>query len=126
MIKSPEQKRKEKRAFRMLVLITQIGICMMVPIFFCVFLGQWISEKTGQPLFFLLLLVIGAMAGFRSSWQIISRFTGPLKPMPHQDSSQYTEVPDSSYPEDESSLEGEREQSFAEDDEGKDLYEVDR
>lgn len=126
MFKSPEQKKKEKRAFRMLVLITQIGICMMVPIFFCVFLGRWISERTGQPLFFLLLLVIGAMAGFRSSWQIISRFTGPLKSAPHQDSSPYKREPDGFYLKDGSSLEGERDQSFAEDDEGKDMYEVDR
>lgn len=76
MIKSPERRKKERRAFRMVVLVTQIGICMMVPIFFCVFLGRLISEKTGQPLLFLLMLLIGILAGFRSSWQIISRFTG--------------------------------------------------
>lgn len=101
MFKSPEQKKKEKRALRMLVLITQIGICMMVPVFFCVFLGRWISERTGQPLFFLLLVVIGAMAGFRSSWQIISRFTGPLK------STQEGCLSPSSAEEDEDSWDGE-------------------
>lgn len=76
MIKPPERRKKERRAFRMIVLVTQIGICMMVPIFFCVFLGRLISEKTGQPLWFLLMLLTGCLAGFRSSWQIISRFTG--------------------------------------------------
>lgn len=76
MIKSPEKKAGERRALRMVVLITQIGISMMVPIFFCVFLGQWLSERLLWPLIFPLLLVVGVLAGFRSSWQIISRFTG--------------------------------------------------
>ena len=38
-MKSEEKKRKERKALSMLVLITQIGICMLVPIFLCVFLG---------------------------------------------------------------------------------------
>ena len=37
-MKSEEKKRKERKALSMLVLITQIGICMLVPIFLCVFL----------------------------------------------------------------------------------------
>lgn len=76
MIKSPERKKKERHALRMLLLVSQIGITMMVPVFFCVFVGRFISDKTGHPILFLLFLLIGVLAGFRSSWQIISRFTG--------------------------------------------------
>ena len=76
MRRSPEKKAKERKALRMIVLVTQIGICMMVPIFFCVFLGQLFSNRLGQPLVFPLILLIGIMAGFRSSYQVICRFTG--------------------------------------------------
>lgn len=76
MIKSPEQKKKERSAIRMILLVSQIGITMMVPVFFCVFIGRIVSDKTGHPILFLLFLFIGILAGFRSSWQIISRFTG--------------------------------------------------
>lgn len=77
MIRSPEKKAKERKALRMAVMISQLGICMMVPVFFCVFLGRWCSEKLGHPLIFLIFLLIGIMAGFRSCWQMIVRFTGP-------------------------------------------------
>ena len=80
MIRTQKQKREERRALRMIVLVTQIGICMLVPVFFCVFLGRWISEKTGSPLLFPLMLLIGILAGFRSCWQVISRFTRYVPP----------------------------------------------
>ncbi len=76
MIKSREQRREERKSLRMIVLVTQIGLCMMVPIFLCTWLGRWLSEKTGHPLLFLLILLLGILAGFRTSWQMISRFTG--------------------------------------------------
>ena len=80
MIKTPEQKRKDRKALRILVLISQLGICMLVPVFICVFLGQWISQITGQILLFPLMLLIGVLAGFRSAWYMISRFTGLVPP----------------------------------------------
>ena len=80
MIRTPEQKKKNRRALRFLVLISQLGICMLVPLFICVFLGQWISERTGQLILFPLMLLIGILAGFRSVWYMISRFTGLLPP----------------------------------------------
>lgn len=76
MIRSAERKAKDRKALRMIVLVTQIGICMMVPVFLCVFAGQWASRKLDNMLIFPLFLLIGILAGFRSSWQMISRFTG--------------------------------------------------
>ena len=58
----------------MLVLISQIGITMMVPIFFCAWMGYYVSRKTGMELLFLLFLILGILAGFRSCYQIICRF----------------------------------------------------
>ena len=76
MIKAPEKKAQERKALRMLLLISQVGICMMVPVFFCLFVGRWVAERTGHPLVFLLFLLTGVLAGFRSCWQVIARFTG--------------------------------------------------
>ena len=64
----------EKHPLRLLVLITQLGITMMVPIFFCAWLGSLVSRKTGVELLFVLFLVMGALAGFRSCYHIIRRF----------------------------------------------------
>ena len=72
------RKQGEKHPLRLLVLITQLGITMMVPIFFCAWLGSLASRKTGIDLLFVLFLVIGIMAGFRSCYHIIRRFV-PLK-----------------------------------------------
>ena len=73
-MKSEEKKRKERKALSMLVLITQIGIYMLVPIFLCVFLGQHISRITGVDILFPGFLLLGILAGFRSSYTMIQRF----------------------------------------------------
>lgn len=75
MKKSASKKEKERRALRMIVLVTQIGICMLVPVFFCVFIGQYISETMDMPLLFPFCLLLGILAGFRSCYQMIRRFT---------------------------------------------------
>lgn len=68
------KRKKEKNPLRMLVLISQIGITMMVPIFFCAWIGYYISRKTGIDILFLIFIVLGILAGFRSCYQIICRF----------------------------------------------------
>lgn len=73
-MKSEEKKRKERKALSMLVLISQIGICMLVPIFLCVFLGQYISRIAGVDILFPVFLLLGILAGFRSSYTMIQRF----------------------------------------------------
>lgn len=68
------KKKKERRALRMLVLITQLGICMLVPVFICVFAGQYLSQRLGITLIFPLFLLLGILAGFKSVYQTIKRF----------------------------------------------------
>ena len=70
------KKARERRALRMVVLVTQIGNCMLVPIFYCVFIGRWLSMTLNRPLLFPLVLLVGILAGFRSCWQVIARFSG--------------------------------------------------
>lgn len=68
------RKQKNHNALRMLVLISQLGICMLTPTFFCVFVGQYLSHKLDQELIFLFLVLLGMMAGFRSCYTVITRF----------------------------------------------------
>ena len=69
------RKEGDKFPLRMLLLISQIGITMMVPIFFCGWLGSLVARKTGIDILILVFSVIGIMAGFRSCYHIIRRFT---------------------------------------------------
>lgn len=55
-----------KNVYRSLVMITQFGLNMLVPIFACVFLGMLIDKKLGTSFFSILLFFIGALAGFRN------------------------------------------------------------
>ncbi|MCI5504758.1 MAG: AtpZ/AtpI family protein [Eubacterium sp.] len=67
-------RKKDHSALRMLALISQLGICMMTPTFFCVFVGQYFSYKFHQELIFPFFVLLGMMAGFRSCYTVITRF----------------------------------------------------
>ena len=68
------RKKKNHNALRMLVLISQLGICMLTPTFFCVFVGQYLSHRLHQELIFPFFVLLGMMAGFRSCYTVITRF----------------------------------------------------
>lgn len=68
------KKRKDRRALRMLVLISQLGICMLTAIFLCVFLGRFLAQQFHQELFFPFMLLLGILAGMRSCYDVIRRF----------------------------------------------------
>ena len=63
---------------RMTALIMQLGITMLTAILLCGIPGRIIAVRTGHPFIFPLFLVLGILAGFRSCFQIIERFTGRL------------------------------------------------
>lgn len=64
----------KKSVFQSLVLVTQFGISMLVPILLCTLLGVWIGEKFDIPIITVPLFVIGALAGFRNVY-IMARKT---------------------------------------------------
>lgn len=68
------ERKKDHGALRMLVLISQLGICMMTPTFFCVFVGQYLSHRLHQELIFPFFVLFGMLAGFRSCYTVITRF----------------------------------------------------
>lgn len=66
---------KNKRSvLRSLVLITQFGISMLVPILLCTMIGAYIGEKFSIPIITVPLFIIGALAGFRNVY-IMARKT---------------------------------------------------
>lgn len=60
------RKKYNRSVYRSLVLITQFGINMLVPIFICTFLGIWLDKKLGTSYLMILLFFAGALAGFRN------------------------------------------------------------
>ena len=65
---------KEKKVLRGFVMISQIGISMMVPIFLCGALGYWLDGIFHQKLIFLLLILLGMGAGFRNMYMVTRSF----------------------------------------------------
>ena len=67
------RKKYNKSVYRSLVLISQFGINMLVPIFLCTFLGIWLDERLGTSWIMLVLFFIGALAGFRNCYLVAKR-----------------------------------------------------
>jgi ATP synthase protein I len=55
---------------RNIVLISQVAIAVMTPIFLCVAVGVWLDKKFGTW-FTLPLLIIGILAGARSGYVLV-------------------------------------------------------
>ena len=68
------RKKKDYTFLRMLALITQLGISMLTCIFLCMLAGKFFSEKLHADWIFLIFLILGILAGFRSCYAIISRY----------------------------------------------------
>lgn len=58
--------KKNKSVFQSLVLVTQFGINMLVPILLCTMIGAYLGEKFSIPIITVPLFIIGALAGFRN------------------------------------------------------------
>ena len=57
---------KKNNVFRSLVLVSQFGISMLVPILFCTLIGAYIGERFSIPIITVPLFIIGALAGIRN------------------------------------------------------------
>ena len=58
----------KKSVYQSMVLITQFGINMIVPILLCTGLGVFIYKKTEIGTFIIPLFIMGALAGFRNCY----------------------------------------------------------
>lgn len=65
---------KNRKVLRSFVMVSQIGISMMVPIFLCGAIGYWLNQRFHGELYFPIMLLLGAGAAFRSLFTITSSF----------------------------------------------------
>lgn len=57
-----------KHPYRNIVLITQLGIQIMVPIFMCLFAGIFLDKYLSTGFFTIILLILGVLAGGRNAY----------------------------------------------------------
>lgn len=57
----------KKEVFRNLALVTQLGISVMVPVFLCLFIGNWVDKKF-EISTILIFLLLGILAGGRNAY----------------------------------------------------------
>lgn len=60
----------KKSVFQSLVLVTQFGISMLVPILLCTLIGVYIGEKFSVPIITVPLFIVGALAGFKNVYTL--------------------------------------------------------
>lgn len=58
--------RYKKSVYQSLVLVTQFGINMLVPILLCSFIGVYVGKRIEQEWIVIPLFFVGALAGFRN------------------------------------------------------------
>lgn len=63
----------DRNVYRSLVLISQFGINMLVPIVLCVLLGVFLDEKLNTGYWTVLLFFVGALAGFTNIFKMAKR-----------------------------------------------------
>lgn len=64
----------DRKVLRSFVMISQIGISMMVPIFLCGLIGYWLNGQFHGEIFFPLLLIVGIGAAFRNLFVLAKGF----------------------------------------------------
>ena len=65
--------REHNQIFKMIALISQIGITMLSAVFICGLIGYLIDDRFGTHLF-LPLLILGVAGGYRAVYSLIKQF----------------------------------------------------
>ena len=66
--------KKEHNILRAFAMISQIGIAMMVPLFLCAAIGLWLDSHFQTQYWFLIMLLPGLGAAFRSFFVLTRSF----------------------------------------------------
>lgn len=62
----------KKTVFQSLAMVTQLGLCVLTPILFCVFAGSYIDSKYGTKTL-VFLLILGTLGGGRGAYMMAKR-----------------------------------------------------
>lgn len=65
---------KNHKIIKSIVMVTQISINMLVPIFLCAAIGVWLSRLLNTQVCFLVLVFIGIGASFRNVYILTKSF----------------------------------------------------
>lgn len=63
----------QKTVYQALMMITQFGVNMLVPIFLCSFVGMFLDRKLGTSVWMVALFFVGALAGFTNVFRFARR-----------------------------------------------------
>lgn len=61
-----------KSVFRSLAMVTQLGLCVIAPVFLCIFIGYQLDVRFGLKVM-IPLLILGVLGGARGAWQMAKR-----------------------------------------------------
>lgn len=61
-----------KSVFRSLAMVTQLGLCVVAPVFLCIFIGYQLDTRFGLQTM-IPLLILGVLGGARGAWQMAKR-----------------------------------------------------
>lgn len=62
----------KKSVYRSLAMVTQLGLCVLTPILFCIFAGSYIDSHYGTKSL-LVLLLLGVLGGGRGAYLMAKR-----------------------------------------------------
>ena len=57
-----------------IIMITQVGLTMLVPIFLCIFIGYQLDHYFQTEFWLLIFLILGIMAAFRNVYVLTKQF----------------------------------------------------
>ncbi|GHU41906.1 hypothetical protein FACS1894111_04930 [Clostridia bacterium] len=63
----------DRSVYQSLMMVTQFGINMIVPILLCTMLGVWLGKLFHAPILAIPLFFMGALAGGRSVYKLIKK-----------------------------------------------------
>lgn len=65
--------KNNKKVYQALMMISQFGINMLVPIFICSFAGMFLDRKLGTSFWTVVLFFVGALGGFTNVFRFAKR-----------------------------------------------------
>lgn len=66
--------KKNSDVIKGIIMITQIGLTMLVPIFLCVFIGYQLDRYFKTSIWFIVFLILGMLAAFRNVYVLTKQF----------------------------------------------------
>ena len=92
--------RYNKNVYHALMMISQFGINMLVPIFICSFAGMFLDRKFGTSYWTVALFFVGALAGFTNVFRFAKKiYETPAQTRRHGTKKQSDEREKSAYEE---------------------------